>query len=215
MIRKLRIGRSGSWQSGIRKSIPVFAAIALVAMVSTDAQAQYTSTHHVREVVGSGRTQAVGQLPKSQMMTLDIVLQLRDEAGLKSFLEELYDPNSGIYHQFLTPAQFTERFGPSEQEYAAVVAFAKANGLAVIGGSRDGMEVQVKGPVSTVENAFHVTLRTYQHPAENRVFYSPDREPTTTLPFRLWHVSGLDNYSIPHPMYAKRPQRGAWMRKRW
>ncbi len=209
MIRKLRIGRSGSWQSGIRKSIPVFAAIALVAMVSTDAQAQYTSTHHVREVVGSGRTQAVGQLPKSQMMTLDIVLQLRDEAGLKSFLEELYDPNSGIYHQFLTPAQFTERFGPSEQEYAAVVAFAKANGLAVIGGSRDGMEVQVKGPVSAVENAFHVTLRTYQHPAENRVFYSPDREPTTTLPFRLWHVSGLDNYSIPHPMYVKRSEAAA------
>ena len=209
MIRKLRIGRSGSWQSGIQKSIPVFAAIALVAMVSMDVQAQYTSTHHVREVVGSGRTQAVGQLPKSQMMTLDIVLQLRDEPGLKSFLEELYDPNSGIYHQFLTPAQFTERFGPSEQEYAAVVAFAKANGLAVIGGSRDGMEVQVKGPVSTVENAFHVTMRTYQHPAENRVFYSPDREPTTTLPFQLWHVSGLDNYSIPHPMYVKRSEAAA------
>jgi subtilase family serine protease len=209
MIRKLRIGRSGSWQSGIRKSIPVFAAIALVAMVSTDVQAQYTSTHQVREVVGSGRAQAVGQLPKSQMMTLDIVLQLRDEAGLKSFLEELYDPNSGIYHQFLTPAQFTERFGPSEQEYDTVVAFAKANGLAVIGGSRDGMEVQVKGPVSAVENAFHVTLRTYQHPAENRVFYSPDREPTTTLPFQLWHVSGLDNYSIPHPMYVKRSEAAA------
>jgi len=209
MIRKLRIGRSGSWQSGIRKSIPVFAAIALVAMVSMDVQAQYTSTHHVREVVGSGRAQAVGQLPKSQMMTLDIVLQLRDEAGLKSFLEELYDPNSGIYHQFLTPAQFTERFGPSEQEYDAVVAFAKANGLAVIGGSRDGIEVQVKGPVSAVENAFHVTLRTYQHSAENRVFYSPDREPTTTLPFQLWHVSGLDNYSIPHPMYVKRSEAAA------
>ena len=209
MIRKLRIGRSGSWQSGIQKSIPVFAAIALVAMVSMDVQAQYTSTHQVREVVGSGRAQAVGQLPKSQMMTLDIVLQLRDEPGLKSFLEELYDPNSGIYHQFLTPAQFTERFGPSEQEYAAVVAFAKANGLAVIGGSRDGMEVQVKGPVSTVENAFHVTMRTYQHPAENRVFYSPDREPTTTLPFQLWHVSGLDNYSIPHPMYVKRSEAAA------
>ena len=145
MIRKLRIGRSGSWQSGIRKSIPVFAAIALVAMVSMDVQAQYTSTHHVREVVGSGR-RSCRQLPKSQMMTLDIVLQLRDEAGLKSFLEELYDPNSGSYHQFLTPAQFTERFGPSgEQEYDAVVGFAKANGLAVIGGSRDGMEVQVKG----------------------------------------------------------------------
>ncbi len=209
MIRKLRIGRSGSWQSGIRKSTPVLAAIALVSMVSMDVQAQYTSTHHVREVVGSGRVQAVGQLPKSQMMTLDIVLELRDEAGLKSFLEELYDPNSGIYHQFLTPAQFTERFGPTQAEYDAVVGFAKANGLAVIGGSRDGMEVQVKGTVSAVENAFHVTLRTYQHPSENRVFYSPDREPTTTLPFQLWHVSGLDNYSIPHPMYVKRSEAAA------
>ena len=85
-----------------------------------------------------------------------------------------------------------------------MVAFAKANGLAVVGGSRDGMEVQVKGPVSAVEKAFHVSMRTYQHPTENRIFYSPDREPTTTLPFQLWHVSGLDNYSIPHPMYVKR-----------
>ena len=39
----------------------------------------------------------------------------------------------------------------------------------------------------------------YQHPTENRTFYSPDREPTANLPFPLWHVSGLDNYSIPRP----------------
>ena len=39
----------------------------------------------------------------------------------------------------------------------------------------------------------------YQHPAENRTFYAPDREPTLDLPFPLWHISGLDNYSIPHP----------------
>ena len=35
-------------------------------------------------------------------------------------------------------------------------------------------------------------------------FYGPDREPTTSLPFALWHVSGLDNYSIPHPMFVKK-----------
>ena len=74
----------------------------------------------------------------------------------------------------------------------------------MVGGSRDGMEVQVKGPVTAIEGAFHVNLLTYQHPTENRTFFSPDREPTTTLPFQLWHVSGLDDYSIPHPMYLKR-----------
>ena len=66
------------------------------------------------------------------------------------------------------------------------------------------MDVQVKGTVADIETAFHVNLRTYQHPTENRTFYAPDREPTVDLPFALWHISGLDNYSIPHPMYVKK-----------
>src|SRR6202044_1825439 len=85
-----------------------------------------------------------------------------------------------------------------------VVQYLKGNGFAVVGGSRDGMDVVVKGPVSAVQAAFHVSMHTYQHPTENRIFYAPDREPTTSLPFTLWHVSGLDNYSIPHPMLVKK-----------
>ncbi len=188
----------------IRKSGLLFLGIVLVSIVSMDSQAQYTSTHHVRETIRNGGAQTVGRLPANQVMQLDIVLQLRDPEGLKSFLDALYDPNSGIYHQYLTPQEFTERFGPSQQDYDDVVGFAKTNGLEVVGGSRDGMEVQVRGPVSAVEAAFHVTMRTYRHPTENRTFFSPDREPTTTLPFQLWHVSGLDDFSIPHPMYLKR-----------
>jgi kumamolisin len=47
-------------------------------------------------------------------------------------------------------------------------------------------------------------MRTYNDPTKNRIFYAPDQEPTTDLSFALWHVSGLDNYSIPHPMFVKR-----------
>src|SRR6204780_1661738 len=66
------------------------------------------------------------------------------------------------------------------------------------------MDLRLTGTVAVIERAFHVTLGTYQHPSENRTFYAPDREPTVDLPFRLWHVSGLDNYSIPHPMFVKK-----------
>ncbi|MBV8631712.1 MAG: S8/S53 family peptidase [Silvibacterium sp.] len=187
----------------IRKAGLFFAMIAwLIAAV--DCHAQYVATHHVRDAVRNDQAPPVGRLPESRVMQLDIVLALRDPAGLKAFLEEIYDPNSGIYHQFLTPKEFTERFGPSQADYDAVLRFAKENGLAVVGGSRDGMEVQVRGTVGAVEHAFHVTMGTYRHPDENRIFYSPDREPTTTLPFELWHISGLDNYSIPHPLYVKK-----------
>lgn len=44
----------------------------------------------------------------------------------------------------------------------------------------------------------------YQHPTENRTFYAPDREPTPALPFALWHISGLDNFSIPRPMLTSK-----------
>jgi subtilase family serine protease len=182
----------------------LLATAALLSSAGIAAQAQNLMTHHVREVVRNGQAQAVGRLPASQTMQLDIVLPIRDQAGLDAFLSEVNDPTSFSYRRFLTPAEFTARFGPTQQDYDAVLNFAKANGLTVVGGSRDGMEVQVKGPVSAIEAAFHVSMHTYQHPTESRVFYGPDREPTTSLPFPLWHVSGLDNFSAPHPMLVKK-----------
>jgi kumamolisin len=166
--------------------------------------AQSVMTHHVREVVKSGNVQANGRLPGNQVLQLDLVLPLRDSAGLTTFLADVYNPKSPNYHQFLTPAEFTARFGPTANDYDTVLRFAKTYGLDVVGGSRDGMLVQVKGTVSNIEAAFHVNMRTYQHPTESRTFYSPDREPTLDLPFNLWHISGLDNYSIPHPLYVKK-----------
>ncbi len=144
-----------------------------------------------------------GRLPSNQVLQLDLVLQLSDQAGLESFLKDLYDPTSPSYRHFLTPQEFTARFGPTQDDYDAVVRFAKTYGFQVVGGSRDSMDVQVKGSVATIETAFHVNMRTYQHPTENRAFFGPDSEPTLDLPFNLWHISGLDNYSIPHALLRK------------
>jgi kumamolisin len=178
--------------------------VACASVVSLSVQAQSTLTRHVRDVVASGEAKSVGSLPSSQMMSLNLVLPLGDPAGLETFLGEVYDPGSSSFHKFVTPAEFTAQFGPSQAQYDAVVQFAVSNGFTVTGGSRDAMDVQVKGPVSAVESAFHMHMLTYQHPTENRVFYAPDAEPTTDLSFPLWHVSGLDNYSIPHRLLERR-----------
>src|SRR5271156_474158 len=179
---------------------------ALIAIVTINSQAQGQSmlTRHVREATLNGQALSVGRLPATQSMHLNVVLALRNQSELDNFLRQLSDPTSGMYRRFLTVPEFTEKFGPTQQDYDAVVRFAKANGFTVVGGSRDGMDVQIVGPVSAVEKAFHVTMGTYQHPTEDRIFYGPDREPTTDLPFPLWHVSGLDNFSLPHPLYVKR-----------
>src|SRR5580658_9179542 len=181
-------------------------AIATIAMslMSVASRAEGLLTYHVREATLNGEARVVGHLPADQIMQLDIVLPLRDQAGLNAFLKDIYNPKSASYRHFLTVPEFTARFGPTQADYDAVVRFAQASGLKVIGGTRDGMDVQVKGPVSAVEAAFHISMNTYRHPTENRIFYATDREPTTSLPFLLWHISGLDNFSIPHPMFVKK-----------
>jgi subtilase family serine protease len=189
----------------MRRSGILFLTLALgVSILAVRAQAQSVKTRHVREAVSSGEVQPVGRLASGQIMNLNLVLPLSDPEGLKSFLSDVYDPSSSLFHKFLTPTEFTAKFGPSRAQYDAVVQFAVSNGFTVTGGSRDAMDVQVRGPVSAVESAFHVHMATYQHPAENREFYAPDNEPTTDLPFELWHISGLDNYSIPHRLLESR-----------
>ncbi len=180
------------------------AAILAAASMTGLSQAQSVLTHHVREAVLNGQAPPVGRLNSEKIMQLDLVLPLRDRQGLRWFLEDLYNPASPSYRQFLTPAEFTARFGPTQKDYDTVLRWARANGFTVVGGTRDGMDVQVRGPVSAIESAFHLNMRVYRHPTENRNFYAPDREPVTSLPFALWHVSGLDNFSIPHPMFVKK-----------
>jgi subtilase family serine protease len=187
-----------------RKTCHLSLAIAMAFGATTAAQAAEVLTHHVRSAVSEKTASQVGSLANSQVMSLDVVLPVRDQAGLDAFVAAVNDPSSPSFHQFLTPAQFTARFGPTQSDYNAVVQYLGRSGLTVTGGSRDGMDVQVSGPVAAVEAAFNVKMRTYQHPSENRVFYSPDREPTTGLAIPLWHVSGLDNYSLPHPLYVKK-----------
>jgi kumamolisin len=179
-------------------------AAALLLVSTVAAEAQTVLTHHVRPATSGKQARYLDRMPATQSLRLDVVLRLRDQAGLDQFLREISDPSSRNYHRFLSPAEFAESFGPSQEQYDSLTQYVTSGGFRVAGGSREGMDLQIEGPVSAIETAFHVQMGVYQHPMEGRTFYAPDREPTVDLPFPLWHISGLDNYSIPHPMLARK-----------
>jgi kumamolisin len=176
----------------------------LLFVMETQAQAQSLPTRHLRQEVVSGEATFLNPLPATQTLRLNIALPLRNESELGDLLRELYDPQSPSFHQFLSVQEFTERFGPNEEDYAAVIRFAEQNGLTVTGTFPNRMVVDVTGSVADIESAFHVTMGSYQHPTEQRAFYSPDREPSPDLRVPLWHISGLDNFSTPHPASLRR-----------
>jgi len=147
----------------------------------------------------------IERLRASDKMKLAISLPLRDQQGLANLLIRLYDPSSPDYRKFLTPAQFTEKFGPSVKDYQAVIDFARAHGLNVTHRHANRVVLDVEGSVSDIEKTLNVKMHTYEHPKEKRKFFAPDAEPTVDPPVPLLQISGLDNYSMPRPALRAKP----------
>ncbi len=183
--------------------------LVILSTVLVQAAGLKTLPSHVLDVVAQLKLQPVGSLAETQRLHLAIGLPLRNQAALNSLLQQLYDPASPNYHHFLTPDQFTEMFGPSEQDYQAVIAYAKTNGLTVTGTYSSRMLVDVSGNVSDLQKAFHVTMRLYHHPTENRNFYAPDFGPSVPSALPILDVNGLNNYVLPRPLFVQRPSAGS------
>ena len=183
----------------------LLAALSLGTASAQAHQSRQLLHGHVRPVVASGQAAPVGLLPPTQRMSLAIMLPLRNQSELTGTLARIYDSSTSSYHRFLTVAEFTEQFGPSAQDYQAVVGFARANGFTLTATPANRMLVDITGSVAQIEKAFHVTMTVYKHPTENRTFYSPDREPSLDLSTPVAHIAGLNNFSLPRPMVVKAP----------
>jgi len=160
-------------------------------------------TGQVPEVVA--RLAPIGRLDPNLKMDLAIGLPLSDPQGLRNFLQEVYDPNSTNFHRFLTPEQFTTRFGPATQDYEALRSFAKTNGLSVTHTYGNRLLLDVNGKASDIEKALHITFHQYQHPTEARTFFAPDTEPTVPQELRVLEINGLSDYSKPKPFLHAMP----------
>lgn len=185
----------------MRKKLIVAAiglALSSIAAIPTFA-ADLKLHGHVPPVVA--KLQAKGKLAADQTLDLTIGLPVKNRQGLANLIQQIYDPASQNYHRYLSPGQFAEQFGPSEQDYKDVMEFVRKNGLTVTRTQPNRMLLNVRGSAGDIEKAFHVSFHTYQHPTENRDFFSSDVEPSVPAGLAIQDIGGLENYRRPHPNY--------------
>jgi subtilase family serine protease len=152
------------------------------------------STDHVPSIVA--QLQPGGRLPPTDQLHISIALPLRNVTRLDQLLRDLYDLAHPHFHQYLTAEQFTSEFGPSEQDYEVVLAFAKAQGLELIATHPNRTLATFKGQVTDIERMFHLHFQLYPHPLEERLFYAPDAEPRTDQSVPILRVNGLDDFYV-------------------
>ena len=139
--------------AGSRAAHALLHALVFSTVTIFSAIAQVLSGH-VPQIIKDLNLQPVERLAATNVLHLAIGLPLRDPKAAKALIQQLYDPASPFYHQYLTPEQFTERFGPTEQDYEAVIAFAKANGFRIAGTHPNRLLLDVEAPAADIETAF-------------------------------------------------------------
>jgi hypothetical protein len=81
------------------------------------------------------------------------------QADLKTLLAALQDPKSPLYHKWLTPAQFQQRFGRPAAEVAMAQAWLKSQGFTIESAGPD--LVRFSGTAAQVESAFQTQMHRY------------------------------------------------------
>ena len=152
---------------------------------------------HVPQAIHESKR--LGQHSRTANMDLAIGLPLRNQDELETFNAQVADPASPNFRQFLQTDEFAARFGPSEEDYDKLIAFAQANGLAVSGTHPNRMILNVSGTVPAIERALHITISTYQHPVRGK-FIAPDGDPWLDTDVNILDITGLDNFVLPKPM---------------
>ncbi len=188
--------RSGPW-SAVILTTTIVGALFLCA--SAGAVERQVLPGHVPPDLAKLKLQPIGRLPATNQLRLAIGLPLRNTNEMARLLQDMYDPMSPQFRHYLTLEQFTERFGPTKEDYEAVKRFALKHGLAVATTHPNRVVLDVAGPVARIENAFNIKLQVYEHPTESRTFYAPDVEPSVEAGLAVLDISGLNNYARPRP----------------
>lgn len=105
---------------------------------------------------------ALGAVSPTATVSGAVVLQPRDPDALTRFIAQVTDKHSPLFHHYLTPSTFAERFGPAPSTIEAVKSQLQASGLSVTSVARDGLIVHFQAPASHVETAFRTGLERYR-----------------------------------------------------
>jgi pseudomonalisin len=102
--------------------------------------------------------------PDSQMERMLLPLQRRAgaDAEIESLLVRQQDPASADYHRWLTPEEFGNRFGLSDENIQEVVDWLSEQGFRLDSVARGRGWIRFSGTVRQVEEAFQTAIRRFE-----------------------------------------------------
>lgn len=144
----------------------------------------------------------LGRANSAEVMDVMVWLNPHNRAELDSLAEDLYEPASSRYHDWLKPSDIAARFAPTAQEAETVGKFLSARNLPVVAIGPDNFSVRARGTLADVEKAFHVEIDNFE--LNGNIYRANTSDPIIDGPAAalVYSVSGLDNLTYRHPLQS-------------
>jgi kumamolisin len=150
----------------------------------------------------------VGKLPGDQVLPVMFSLKLNNEKELDQRLSQMYRPGSGSYHRFMTPDEFRDDYGATEDQIGKEKQFLEANGIVVQSVSKNHVFMHAQASVNTLNKVFKTELHQYLR-SDGKLYFSPAYEIKIPEGSQIDGVIGLNNVTKLHSQILKGPQKKA------
>ena len=100
----------------------------------------------------------------SESAVLGVTMDPTKQAALNQYLQQLYDPSSPNYHNYLTPDQYTQNYGRTPAEMATLTDWLSSQGFTNISPSSNTSVIDFTGTLGQLQTAFNVTFDKYSVP---------------------------------------------------
>jgi subtilase family serine protease len=155
-----------------------------------------------------------GRVDPGTAMNLTVMLKMHNRAELDRAVEDLYDPASSTYHQWLTSKDF-EKYAPTPAEFDTVRDALVKQGFTVISSDPLRFSIRVHGTAAIVEKAFQTELDNFSY--NGRTFQAHMRDAHLAGPADdlIDAVSGIERHeSRPQLSFVRNPRTGKAMTKK-
>ena len=143
-----------------------------------------------------------GRMPSSTRlngMTIVFNRSADQEAALKSLMAAQQDPNSPLFHQWLTPDQFAARFGVAESDLQQVQSWLEQQGFSIDSVARSKNSIHFSGTVGQVEQAFQTQMHYYTVDGVKHFAPSTALSVPAAISSMVTTIRNLDDFR-PRPM---------------
>ncbi len=140
------------------------------------------------------------------------------ETALETLLAQQQDKTSPNYHKWLTPAQFGQLFGASDQDIQKISSWLTSHGFLIDNVSNGRQIIQFSGTAGEVEEAFQAPLHSYIVNGEHHWANTTDPSIPTALAPVVAGVRSLHDF-FPKPMHhvklAAKPRAAAGVKPKF